>query len=83
MALLDILKNIKAGDLMGETVTPLDELKSKAEESMKHRMELTLMHLQAKLCKKFEEAEGKPFKVKRDVCKACSYVTCTIEDGEY
>ena len=82
-AFIDQLKNVTEEQLMAEPITPLEELHLKVEESMKHRMELTLLSMQEKLCRKFEEVEGMPFKVERGVSKNCSYITCSIENGEY
>jgi len=82
MAFIDELKNVTKDQLMVEPITPLEELHLKSKESMKHRMELTLLKMQAKLCRKFEELEGKPFKVERDVSENCSYITCSIENGD-
>ena len=82
MAFIDELKNVTKDQLMVEPITPLEELHLKSKESMKHRMELTLLKMQAKLCRKFEELEGKPFKVERDVSENCSYITCSIENGK-
>ena len=82
MELLDKLRKLKRDDLMAESITPLEELQQKAEESMRHRMELLLLHMQTVSCRKFEEVEGKQFKVERCAGENCSYITCRIEEGK-
>ena len=81
MAFLKTLKSLAVDDLMCKPITPFEELQSKAGESMIHRMELTLMYMQAQMCRRFDDVEKSPFKVERDVSEHCSDVTCTIEDG--
>ena len=83
MAFLKTLKSLSVDDLMCKPITPFEELQAKAGESMRHRMELTLMYMQAQMCRKFDDFEKSPFKVERDVSEHCSDVTCTIENGKY
>ena len=84
MSVLDVLKTVKKDMLMGETITPFEELMSNYETSMKHRMELTVGYFQGKICKKMEEFENqKKFLVDRWLRKeGGGGITCIMQDGE-
>ena len=84
MSVLEVLKTVNKDMLMGETITPFEELMSNYETSMKHRMELTVGYFQWKICKKMEELENqKKFQVDRWLRKeGGGGITCIMQDGE-
>jgi len=77
-----MLKDISEESFMAQPITPIDELKAKAVESMKHRMEVIVLQTQANVCRKLEEIDGKLFRTDR--CKreeGGGYIVCVLERG--
>ena len=84
MSYLEVLKNVKKDMLMGETISPFEELISNIETSMKNRMELTVGYFQGKICKRIEQLDNvKKFQVDRWIRKeGGGGITCILQDGE-
>ena len=78
-----MLKDISEESFMANPITPIEELKTKAVESMKHRMEVIVLQTQANVCRKLEEIDGKSFRTDR--CKreeGGGYIVCVLERGK-
>ena len=68
---------------MAEPITPIEDLKVKAAQSMKHRMEVLALQVQAKVCKKLEEIDGKSFKTEKwERKEGGGFVACVLENGK-
>ena len=85
MAAIDILKGLKKDFLLADPLTDFDELQSNMDDCMKSRMELTVMYIQACVCKRLQQFEGeKSFKIDRWLRKeGGGGITCIIQDGDY
>ena len=83
MASLKILRNLDKNFFMAEPLSDFDELKSSMENSMKSRMILTVMYVQARVCKRLAIIEDdKDFLVDRWLRKeGGGGITCIIQDG--
>eukprot|EP00112_Aurelia_sp_Birch-Aquarium-sp1_P012160 Seg2555.4 transcript_id=Seg2555.4/GoldUCD/mRNA.D3Y31 product="Oxygen-dependent coproporphyrinogen-III oxidase" protein_id=Seg2555.4/GoldUCD/D3Y31 len=85
MAGLNILRDLDKDFLMAEPLTDFDGLKSSMDGSMKSRMILTVMYVQARVCKRLAMIEdSKDFLVDRWVRKeGGGGITCIIQDGKH
>jgi len=67
---------------MAKPITPIEDLKSKAAQSMRYRMEVLALQIQAKVCKKLEEIDGKSVKTERwERKEGGGFVACVLENG--
>eukprot|EP00794_Sanderia_malayensis_P014369 gene14369-15867_t len=83
MASSEVLEGLTKDFLMGDTLGDFDELKSNMGQCMRSRMELTVMYVQACVCKGLEKFEvEKKFQTDRWLRKeGGGGVTCILQDG--
>ena len=68
---------------MAKPITPIEDLREMAKQSMKHRMEVISLQVQADVCKKLEQIEGKSFRTDRwEREQGGGYIVCVLEDGK-
>ncbi len=84
MSSTEILQNLTQDFLMAETLNDFEQLKSEIGQSMRSRMELTVMYVQACVCKRMQQLDdSKQFKVDRWLRKeGGGGVTCILQDGK-
>jgi len=78
------IKNLQPSDFIAETITSLGDLKESAPTHMRHKMELFVTHLQAKVLRQLQVYEpSKQFQVDRwRREQGGGGITCILQDGE-
>lgn len=78
-----VLNEISEGSFMAKPITPIEDLQTMAKQSMKHRMEVIALQVQADVCKKLGQIEGKSFRTDRwEREEGGGYIVCVLEDGK-
>ena len=79
-----VLGEIDEHHFMASPISPIENLKGMAKQSMRHRMEVISLQVQANVCRKLEQIEGKSFKTDRwEREEGGGFVVCVLEDGKF